>query len=127
MSKYIDLTKILTQLPDFVFEYIEVAYNGESVNTQIGYSIDIKTFLMYLKRFKFKDIESLEQFEPRHMNEVTLRDLNGFKAYLQEYETEYVNAAGRTIKRIRRNNEYGITESCREYGGFFCFCIKMII
>lgn len=124
MSKYIDLTKILTQLPDFVFEYIEVAYNGESVNTQIGYSIDIKTFLMYLKRFKFREIESLEQFEPHHMNEVTLRDLNGFKAYLQEYETEYVNAAGRTIRRIRRNNEYGINRKLSGIRGLFLFLYK---
>ena len=49
MSKYVDLTKILTKLPDFAFDYIEMAYDGESVNTQIGYSIDIKTFLEYLK------------------------------------------------------------------------------
>ena len=41
MSKYIDLTKILTRLPDFVFDYIEIAYDGESVNTQIGYSLSL--------------------------------------------------------------------------------------
>ena len=84
MSRYIDLTKILTKLPDFVFDYIEVAYNGESINTQIGYSIDIKTFLEYLKKFKFRDVESIEFMTPKMLNEVTLRDLNGFKAYLQE-------------------------------------------
>ena len=56
MSKYIDLTKILTKLPDYVFDYIQVAYDGESINTQIGYSIDIKTFLDYLIKFKFGKI-----------------------------------------------------------------------
>ena len=28
MSKYLDLTKLLTKLPDYVFDYIEVAYDG---------------------------------------------------------------------------------------------------
>lgn len=39
----------LSGMPGFVFDYIEIAYNGESINTQIGYSIDIKTFLKYLQ------------------------------------------------------------------------------
>ena len=43
----------LSGMPDFVFDYIEIAYNGESINTQIGYSIDIKTFLEYLQKFNF--------------------------------------------------------------------------
>lgn len=124
MSKYIDLTKILTTLPDFVFDYIEMAYSGESVNTQIGYSIDIKTFLEYLRRFRFRDIEKIDEFTPAHLNDVTLRDLNGFKAYLQEYESEYVNAAGKTIKRIRRNNEYGINRKLSGIRGLFLYLYK---
>lgn len=124
MSKYIDLTKILTTLPDFVFDYIEMAYSGESVNTQIGYSIDIKTFLEYLRRFRFRDIERIDEFTPAHLNDVTLRDLNGFKAYLQEYESEYVNAAGKTIKRIRRNNEYGINRKLSGIRGLFLYLYK---
>lgn len=124
MSKYIDLTKILTTLPDFVFDYIEMAYSGESVNTQIGYSIDIKTFLEYLRRFRFRDIERIDEFTPAHLNDVTLRDLNGFKAYLQEYESEYVNAAGKTIKLIRRNNEYGINRKLSGIRGLFLYLYK---
>ncbi|MCI8980011.1 MAG: hypothetical protein HFE52_05015, partial [Clostridia bacterium] len=62
MSKRTKLMNFLSNLPDFVFDYIELAYNGESINTQIGYSIDIKTFLEYLQKFKFKDIENLEDF-----------------------------------------------------------------
>lgn len=124
MSKYIDLTRILTKLPDFVFDYIEIAYSGESVNTQIGYSIDIKTFLEYLKRFKFRNIENLEDFTPEMMDEVTLRDLNGFKAYLQEYESEYTTAAGRVVKRVRRNNEYGINRKLSGIRGLFQYLYK---
>lgn len=124
MSRYIDLTKILTKLPDFVFDYIEIAYSGESVNTQIGYSIDIKTFLEYLKRFKFKNIENLEDFTPEMMDEVTLRDLNGFKAYLQEYESEYTTVTGKVVKRVRRNNEYGINRKLSGIRGMFQYLYK---
>ena len=42
MSKHSKLMNFLSGMPDFVFDYIEIAYNGESINTQIGYSIDIK-------------------------------------------------------------------------------------
>ena len=124
MSKYIDLTKMLTKLPDFVFDYIEIAYNGESINTQIGYSIDIKIFLEYLKKFCFKEIENIEDFTPDDLNKVTLRDLNGFKAYLQEYESEYINAAGKTIKRTRRNNEYGINRKLSGIRGLYMYLYK---
>lgn len=124
MSKYIDLTKILTKLPDFVFDYIEVAYNGESVNTQIGYSIDIKTFLEYLKKFKFRDIESIEFMTPKMLNEVTLRDLNGFKAYLQEYESEYISVSGKRVVRKRSNNEYGINRKLSGIRGLFLYLYK---
>ena len=110
MSKYVDLTKILTKLPDYVFDYIEVAYDGESVNTQIGYSIDIKTFLEYLIKFKFGNGISTESITADMLNEVTLRDLNGFKAYL--------------IKRIRTNNEYGINRKLSGVRGLFLYLYK---
>ena len=123
MSKYVDLTKILTKLPDYVFDYIEVAYDGESVNTQIGYSIDIKTFFEYLIKFKFRDV-STEDITTAMLNEVTLRDLNGFKAYLKEYESEYVSALGRVVKRTRTNNEYGINRKLSGVRGLFLYLYK---
>lgn len=124
MSKYIDLTKILVKLPDYVFDYIQVAYDGESINTQIGYSIDIKTFLEYLKRFKFRNTDSIEDITTDMLNEVTLRDLNGFKAYLQEYESEYVSVTGKTVKRIRRNTEHGINRKLSGIRGLFLYLYK---
>ena len=124
MSKYVDLTKILTKLPDYVFDYIEVAYDGESVNTQIGYSIDIKTFLEYLIKFKFGNGISTESITADMLNEVTLRDLNGFKAYLREYESEYISASGRVIKRIRTINEYGINRKLSGIRGLFLYLYK---
>lgn len=124
MSKYTKLQNFLSYLPDFAFDYIELAYNGESVNTQIGYSIDIKIFLEYLKKFKFKDIESLEQFVPAHMEQVTLRDLTGFQAYLREYESDTVSIDGKHIKRIRRNSPYGINRKMSGIRGLFSYLYK---
>lgn len=124
MSKYVDLTKILVKLPDFVFDYIEIAYDGESVNTQIGYSIDIKTYLEYLKRFKYRDIQDISEFTPEHLDKVTLRDLNGFKAYLREYESEYINAEGKKIKRVRTNNEHGINRKLSGIRGLYTYLYK---
>lgn len=114
----------LGALPDFVFDYIEIAYNGESINTQIGYSIDIKIFLQYLQRFRFPEVESIESFTPAHMDKVTLRDLNAFTAYLKEYESDTVTIDGRHVKRIRRNSAYGINRKLSGVRGLFSYLYK---
>lgn len=125
MSRFTDLTKILTNLPDFVFDYIEVAYDGESINTQIGYSLDIKTYLQYLKKFKFREVKNIEDFTPAMLGDVTLRELNGFKAYLREYESEYISAAtGRLIRRTRTNNEHGINRKLSGIRGLYLYLYK---
>lgn len=125
MSRFTDLTKILTNLPDFVFDYIEVAYDGESINTQIGYSLDIKTYLQYLKKFKYREVENIEDFTPAMLGDVTLRELNGFKAYLREYESEYISAAtGRLIRRTRTNNEHGINRKLSGIRGLYMYLYK---
>mgnify|MGYP005759563225 FL=1 len=124
MSKYTNLSNFLSQLPDFVFDYIELAYNGESVNTQIGYSIDIKIFLQYLKKFKFPEIENLEDFTIEHMEQINLHDLTAFQAYLREYETDTVSIDGKHIKRIRRNSAYGINRKMSGVRGLFSYLYK---
>lgn len=124
MSQYTKLQNFLSYLPDFAFDYIELAYNGESVNTQIGYSIDIKIFLEYLKKFKFRDIENIENFTPQHMEQVTLRDLTGFQAYLREYESDTLSIDGKRIKRIRRNSPYGINRKMSGIRGLFSYLYK---
>ncbi|MDD6483007.1 MAG: tyrosine-type recombinase/integrase [Clostridiales bacterium] len=124
MSKRTMLREFLSRLPDFVYDYIEIAYTGESINTQIGYSIDIKTFFEYLKRFKFRDIENTEDFTPKHMEQVTLRDLTSFMAYLQEYETESVSPTGKTVRRIRKNSAFGINRKLSGIRGLFSYLYK---
>ncbi len=124
MSKHARLMNFLSNLPDFVFDYIEISYSGESINTQIGYSIDIKTFLEYLRQFKFKDVERLEDFTLAHMEQVTLRDLNAFTAYLKEYETDTVTIDGRHVKRVRKNSAYGINRKLSGIRGLFAYLYK---
>ena len=124
MSNHARLMNFLSNLPDFVFDYIEISYSGESINTQIGYSIDIKTFLEYLRQFKFKDVERLEDFTLAHMEQVTLRDLNAFTAYLKEYETDTVTIDGRHVKRIRKNSAYGINRKLSGIRGLFAYLYK---
>ena len=99
MSKHSKLMNFLSGMPDFVFDYIEIAYNGESINTQIGYSIDIKTFLEYLQKFNFSYIEKIEDFTVADMEKVTLRDLNAFTEYLKEYEKSEIQAFCTGIKK----------------------------
>ena len=124
MSKHARLMNFLSNLPDFVFDYIEISYSGDSINTQIGYSIDIKTFLEYLKRFRFKDVERLEDFTLAHMEQVTLRDLNAFTAYLKEYETDTVTFDGRHVKRVWKNSAYGINRKLSGIRGLFAYLYK---
>ena len=50
-------------MPDFVTEYIIEYYTGESINTQIGYAIDIRVFLNYLKAEVFDNIENIKVLE----------------------------------------------------------------
>lgn len=124
MSDHSKLMNFLHCLPDFVFDYIELAYNGESVNTQIGYSIDIKTFLEYLQKFKFRDVKNTEDFTIAHMEKITLRDLNAFTAYLKEYETDTVTIDGKHVKRIRKNSAYGINRKLSGIRGLFAYLYK---
>lgn len=124
MSKHTNLANFLSQLPDFVFDYIEVAYRGESVNTQIGYSIDIKTFLNFLRETKFKDVKNNEDFTIEHMEQVTIRDLNTFQLYLREYETERVSLTGKVYKRVHKNDAAGINRKLSGLRGLFSYLYK---
>ncbi len=124
MNKYTYLSNYLSELPDFVFSFIQTYYDGDSVNTQLGYSIDIRTFLNYLKLFKYKDIEKLEDFTPEHMNEVTVEDFINFKAYLREYEIHTKTADGREVRRIVHNSPYGINRKLSAVRGLFVYLYK---
>lgn len=118
------LRNYLSELPDFVFTYIEEYYNGESINTQLGYSLDVRVFLNYLRLYKFKDVKKNEDFTLDHINKVTPSDLIRFKAYLREYETEFVSPSGRQVKRICKNSAFGINRKLSSVRGLFIYLYK---
>lgn len=124
MIKQHYLANYLSELPDFVFSYIEEYYNGESINTQLGYSLDVRTFLNYLREFKYKDVQKNEDFTLNHIEKVTPSDLIRFKAYLREYETSYISPAGRLIKKNCRNSPYGINRKLSAVRGLFIYLYK---
>ena len=127
MIKQHYLKNYLSELPDFVFSYIEEYYNGESINTQLGYSLDVRVFLNYLRIYKYNDIEKNEDFTISHIEKVTPSDLIRFKAYLREYETEYTSVSGRRVKRICKNSPYGINRKLSAVRGLFIYLYKTVI
>lgn len=124
MSKQHYLSNYLSELPDFVYTYIEEYYSGESINTQLGYCIDIRIFLNYLRAYKYTEILSNENFTLAHIEKITPSDLIRFKAYLREYENEYLSPAGRPVKRICRNSAYGINRKLSAVRGMFIYLYK---
>lgn len=124
MSKRSVLHDFYNILPDFVYDHIETAYTGESINTQVGYCIDIKTFLDFLRKTKFRDIKRLEDFTAEHLKKVTIKDLTAYRGYLAEYESEYLSATGKTIKITRRNSAYGINRKLSGIRGLFAYLYK---
>ena len=57
--KFSYLREYTNEMPRFVTEYIIEYYNGESINTQIGYAIDIRVFLNYIKLTAFPELNAL--------------------------------------------------------------------
>ena len=124
MSKRSMLHEFYNALPDFVYDHIETAYTGESVNTQVGYCIDIKTFLDFLRKTKFKDVASLEDFTTEHLEAVTIKDLTAYRGYLAEYESEYLSATGKRMKVIRKNSAFGVNRKLSGLRGLFGYLYK---
>lgn len=56
MNKTTTLQNFLSDMPDFVFQYIYEYYDGDSINTQLGYCIDLRIFLKFLRERKFKKL-----------------------------------------------------------------------
>jgi len=124
MIKQHYLQNYLSELPDFVFTYIEEYYTGESINTQLGYSLDVKVFFNYLRSYKFTNIAKNEDFKLCDIEKITPSDLIRFKAYLREYETEYLSPAGNKVTRICKNSPYGINRKLSAVRGLFIYLYK---
>ncbi len=112
------------EMPRYVAAYILEYYNGESVNTQVGYCIDIRVFLNYLRLAVFPELDSIKDITADHLNRVTASDLISFKHYLKEYEVESVSPSGRMVKRVYRNSPYGINRKMSAVRGLFIYLYK---
>ncbi len=123
-KKYSYLKEYTVQMPDFVTEYIIEYYNGESINTQIGYSIDIRVFLNYLKAEVFDHIENIKDITIADINRIKVTDLIKFKSYLKEYSQESYTVTGKPIIRVYRNSPYGINRKMSAVRGLFIYLYK---
>lgn len=122
--KHAALTSYTNELPRYVAAYILEYYNGESINTQIGYCIDLRIFFNYLKIAVFPEVETLKDITTTHLDRVTASDLISFKAYLREYEAETTTPTGRRSTRIYRNSPYGINRKMSAVRGLFIYLYK---
>ena len=82
MNKAKNLRSYLRELPEYVSSYILEYYSGESINTQIGYSIDIRVFFNYLCEEIFSGKKTTEKITCADIEKVTVSDLIHFKSYL---------------------------------------------
>ena len=121
-NKY--LRTYLQDLPDFVFSYIEEYYSGESVNTKLAYTLDIKVFFDFLRYEGNFRYDSNEAFTTKDMNSITPVILIHFKSYLREYEVEYLSPKGRPVKRVLKNSSYGINRKLSAVRGLFIYLYK---
>lgn len=121
-SKHRYLKSYLSGLPEFVSAYILEYYNGESINTQIGYCTDIRVFFNYLCENGLKS--SPEQITEEDLEKVTVSDFIRFKSYLREYEVHSHSVSGKPTTRICKNSAYGINRKLSAVRGLFIYLYK---
>lgn len=124
MSKQRYLKSRLTKLPDFVFTFIQSYYDGESVNTQIAYTIDISIYLSFLQSYKYPDLKKIEDFTYSHLENVSVDDLINFKAYLREYDINTQTAGGDVITRTVTNSAHGINRKLSAIRSLYSYLYK---
>lgn len=118
------LREYTSELPDFAYSYIIEYYSGDSLNTQIGYCIDLRIFFYYLKSEIFPDRQSISDFTAADLNQVTVSQLIHYKNYLREYTIESVSPVGKITKRTYKNAAYGINRKLSALRGMFIYLYK---
>lgn len=111
-------------MPGFVSEYIIEYYSGESINTQIGYAIDIRVFFNYLIAGILTDKADISEITIKDIDSLRVSDLIHFKSYLKEYEQETVTPTGKHVIRVYKNSPYGINRKMSAVRGLFIYLYK---
>lgn len=123
-DKQSKLRSYLSELPDFVFRFIDYYYDGESINTQLAFALDIRVFLHFLTETKRFCYTSYEQFKDTDMNKITTDDLLEYKSYLKQYTLTYTNADGEIYTRTHRNSSFGINRKLSSIRSLFSYLYK---
>lgn len=122
LSKNRYLKSYLNGLPDFISSFILEYYNGESINTQIGYCLDIRVFFNYLCEEGVRD--AADKITLSDIDKVTVSDLIHFKNYLKEYTITSTGVSGRPFTRVCKNSAYGINRKLSAVRGLFIYLYK---
>ena len=122
--KYSYLKEYTIQMPDFVSEYIIEYYSGESINTQIGYAIDVRVFLNYLKLEVLDGVDNIQDITVGDINSLRVTDLIRFKQYLREYSQDSYTPTGKCVRRVYKNSAYGINRKMSAVRGMFIYLYK---
>jgi len=124
-TKSMQLSNILSELPDFVFDFIKKYYDGDSINTQIAYATDIRTYLRFLqKQPQFSHIKNLEDFTPEHLEAVDLNLMLDYKVYLERYENTYTTSTGKQKTVIITNSRKGIVRKLCTLRSLYSYLFK---
>lgn len=118
------LRNYLSELPDFVFRFIDYYYDGESVNTQLAFALDIKIFLSFLLVTKKFPYDTLEEFSENDMEQISVDDLLEYKSYLKQYTLTYTDADGQSYSRTHRNSSFGINRKMSSLRSLFSYLYK---
>lgn len=118
------LRNYLSELPDFVFRFIDYYYDGESVNTQLAFALDIKIFLNFLLVTKKFPYDTLEEFSDNDMEQISVDDLLEYKSYLKQYTLTYTDADGQPYSRTHRNSSFGINRKMSSLRSLFSYLYK---
>lgn len=124
-TKNMQLNNILSELPDFVFDFVRKYYDGDSINTQIAYATDIRTYLRFLqKQPQFSKIEKIEDFTPEHLESVDLNMMLDYKVYLERYETTYRTSTGKIRTVVLTNSRKGIVRKLCTLRSLYSYLFK---
>lgn len=123
-DKQYRLKEYLSELPDFVFRFIDYYYDGDSVNTQLAFALDIKIFLNFLITSHKFSYDTLEEFSEADMEQIVVDDILEYKSYLKQYTLTYTDAAGESYTRTHRNSSYGINRKLSSLRSLFSYLYK---
>lgn len=123
-DKQLKLREYLSELPDFVFRFIDYYYDGDSVNTQLAFAVDIKIFFHFLTESGKFPYDSYEDFSENDMEQITVDDLLEYKSFLKQYTLSYLDSEGKAYTRTHRNSSYGINRKMSSLRSLFSYLYK---